>query len=91
MRKFLSFKGRSTWKGFFFQNKRNMFGDNRRRNVCITSYDQGKVIYVSTGKDLKPFRVKAKHIGFKFGQFLWTKKMGSASHLKTVPVKKKKK
>jgi ribosomal protein S19 len=48
----------------------------------IKSVDIGKVFSVSNGKTFISFPVSELMVGFRFGQFVLTKKLGSAIHVK---------
>lgn len=89
MKKFLSHKTRSNWKGFFFRLK--TLPDIVARNNTIFMKDIGKEIYIYNGKKFQNFRIKYRHVGYKFGQFFFTKKMGASNHVKAISNLKKKK
>lgn len=85
MKKFLSHKTRSIWKGFFFQKINNQMG----RNCTISAKHIGKDVMIYNGRRFQKFRIKYRYVGYKFGQFFFTKKMGAGIHAKDIKKKKK--
>ncbi len=79
MFKFLSYKGRSVWKGFF-KNLRTNIGTVSNRTTVVTRQLIGKVVSVHNGKQWSSIPVRKKHLGFKMGQFIYTKKLGRFIH-----------
>lgn len=81
----LSYKGRSIWKGNFI----SFIKDKMivKRNQVISKYDIGKNVYIYTGRNLILFEIDRKHVGYKYGQFIFTKRMGYVIH----PERRKKK
>lgn len=88
MKKFLSHKTRSSWKGFFFQTKK-INTNEVSRNSTIFAKDIGKDVSIYNGKNFQKFRIKYRNVGYKFGQFFFTKKMGAGIHSKDLKKKKK--
>jgi len=82
MKKFLHYKGRSTWKSFWHINN-DIFVS---RNNIICNNDVGNTVYVHNGRFYVSFKVRSIHVGYKYGQFVMTRKFK-----KTMYVKKKKK
>lgn len=87
MKKFLSYKSRSVWKGYSQKGKINSVTFNRF--YLIKKKDVGKEVYVYNGKNASKFNILYKHIGYKLGQFQYTKRLGMSNHLKNVKGDKK--
>jgi len=63
------------------------------RNMLICKRHLGLRIWVSNGKYFEKIYISKKMLGYKLGQFVFTKKMGHTIHFKVVrkqQVKKKK-
>lgn len=75
MRKFLSYKGRSCWKSYALYT--NIYNT---RSIVVTKSMLGKEVKVHFGNNIKKFKISVRHIGYKLGQFIFTKKMGSSIH-----------
>lgn len=60
----------------------------KKRNLIISFFFIGKTIFVYNGKNYKKFIVTREHVGFKFGEFIFTK--NSSKHLKKKKVTLKK-
>lgn len=69
MQKFLSHKGRSVWKGFFLKKKIL----KHTRAVVINKALVGLIIKVYNGRSFFNFNILSKHIGYKLGQFVFTR------------------
>lgn len=85
---------RSIWKGFFLDNcllriskKKNYFKIWSRRST-ITHNLLNKIVYVYNGKNFEKLTIFPSMLGFKLGNFIFTKKRGRFIHVKD---KKKKK
>ena len=93
--KSVSYKGRSCWKGFFlsfFNKKFNNLGNKKNiRNLVVTKKMLGREARVYTGKYQKRFKLTVRHLGYKLGQFVYTKRLGMGIHVKNVIVKNKSK
>lgn len=89
MRKCLGYKGRSIWKGFYIVNqiKDNDYFYNRR--IVISKNDIGKEVHVYNGKHFLVVKITRRSIGYRLGQFIFTKRMGRNIHI--IKRKKKKK
>lgn len=81
MKKFLGYKSRSLWKGFFIStfNKKNLF---LNRNYVLKKKDLGLSLIVPNGKIFNKIYVLPKYLGKKLGQFVFTKKLGMHIHYK---------
>jgi small subunit ribosomal protein S19 len=83
---------RSKWKGPFIQtfllknNKKNYIWS---RNSIITTKFLNKNIFVHNGKEFKKIFITREKIGFKFGEFSFTKKY-TKKIKKSINIKKKK-
>jgi len=88
MKKFLSYKTRSVWKGFFF--KTDLMNSLSNRNSVISKKDIGKEVYIYNGCVFYKFNLTVKYIGYKLSQFVLTKKLGMSNHLRKKKKKKKK-
>jgi ribosomal protein S19 len=90
MKRPVSHKGRSVWKGnlFFFNRKQNI--TNISRNYVISKVDIGQQFYVYNGHIYMPLLIERKYIGCKCGQFCFTKKIGYKIHLTEKKKKRKK-
>ena len=90
MRKALAYKGRSIWKGKFFQfislNKNKL-----NRTYYLRKCDIGKEVYVYNGRLFYKFKILSKYIGYRIGQFIFTKKIGKNIHMKKKKVQSLKK
>jgi small subunit ribosomal protein S19 len=73
---------RSFWKGPFLdtfllkssqvlQKKHKQFWS---RNSVIPAYLQKKIVFIYNGKMFNRLEISRKHIGFKFGEFSFTRK-----------------
>ncbi len=90
MKKFLSYKGRSVWKGFYFlsrDDKSNILP----RNIVFEKNLMNRESFVHNGKNYVNFNVSNNNlvVGFKPGQFFPTKKTGFNIHLLKKKTKKK--
>lgn len=70
---------RSKWKGVFVQS--NLFKMDKNKTVKISSRSSvitndflNKRIMVYNGKEFKPVYIVEEKIGFKFGEFTFTRK-----------------
>lgn len=91
MKRPVSHKGRSIWKGnlLFFYKKKNI--NNISRNYVISKFDIGQQFYVYNGHFYIPLSLERKYIGYKCGQFCFTKKIGYKIHLTEKKKRKTKK
>ncbi len=80
---------RATWKPLFLDS--SLFQTSKQRKVIykiwsrcssIPGYLLGKRVYVYNGKTFKPLLITREHIGFKFGEFVLTRKHSSKSSKK---------
>lgn len=82
--------GRSKWKSFYCKKKSNLFDKKLffdqdtlwDKSTTISPTLLGKKIRVYTGKDTFLFTIKSFMLGFKIGDFMFTKK--ESKHLKKV-------
>jgi ribosomal protein S19 len=89
MKKFLGYKGRSSWKGFFFCNSYTNTLRSMPRNVVFERDFLGLDLSIHNGKYLNHVNLNNNLVvGYKFGQFVRTKKGGKDIH---APKKKSKK
>jgi len=73
---------RSKWKGAFLHNslfKMNQQTSNKKlkiwsRSSVIPSSFIGKNVLIHTGKDFKTLFISREKVGFKFGEFAFTRK-----------------
>jgi ribosomal protein S19 len=89
MRKCLGYKGRSIWKGFYIGNKIKDNDTFYDRRIIITKSDIGKEVYVYNGKRFLLVKITRRTVGYRLGQFVFTKRLGRTIHI--VKRKKKKK
>lgn len=75
---------RSKWKGNFIdksvlnlEKKSNSYIKIRSRASVIPEFLVGKTVYVYNGKDYKKLQVTRECIGYKFGDFSFTRKFTS--------------
>ena len=70
---------RSKWKGFHISqnliNSKNIILNTNERSSSISSFYLGKLIKINNGKDFKILNVTRDKIGYKFGEFSYTRKM----------------
>lgn len=89
--KFLSHKGRSVWKGMFLvKPKKSDVSDFFDRNLVFSKKDLNNMYLVYNGKKYYNLKIDLKMLGFKAGQFVLTKKIGSKIHKKDLKKRKKK-
>ena len=88
---YLSYKRRALWKGpFLVVFLRNYFYNNYKilKKNCVIGNCERNIIYkIYNGKLFINLKIKRNFIGFKFGQFILTKKFGI--HLRKLKLKKK--
>lgn len=77
---------RSMWKGNFVFFKKKYIGNN----TIILNEFLRKVFTIYNGKAFTEFIVKRENIGFKLGEFIFTRKVG-VQHKKKVKLKQGKK
>jgi len=70
---------RSKWKGVFIQSNLLKIDKNKTvktssRNSTITNDFLNKKVMVYNGKEFKPVYIVKEKIGFKFGEFTFTRK-----------------
>lgn len=70
---------RSIWKGYFISSdffKRKIKKKNLvwLKNSTITGDLKGQIVFVYNGKEFKKLYITGAKIGFKFGQFIFTRK-----------------
>ena len=76
---------RSVWKGFFFKNSTILNNSSTLPNTVLK-----KKFFIYDGKSTRLVSIDRNMIGFKIGEFVFTRKMG-VSHKKKVLNKKGKK
>ena len=84
---------RSKWKGFFVGNKHLKMDGKKlwNRNFTISESMIGSFVLVHNGKEFKKFLISREKVGFKYGDFSFTRKYTSKiKNLKNLQVKKKK-
>lgn len=66
---------RSVWKGFYCCSKVFNLKKNKiwSRNSTIPSCLVGKKVFVYTGKNFRQIKVTREKVGFKFGEFSFTR------------------
>jgi small subunit ribosomal protein S19 len=84
---------RSKWKGFFLDKKiiNQKLNSPRiwsRRSV-ITSNFINKRVLIYNGKNFIPIHINNQKIGFKFGEFSFTRRPRNKSKVNTPKTKKK--
>jgi small subunit ribosomal protein S19 len=77
---------RSKWKGPFLSNSilKNAFLEKTEiwsRNSVIPSFLIGKTVCVHNGKEFKRFIITREKVGYKFGDFSFTRKVFSKGKL----------
>lgn len=77
---------RSLWKGNFVSLKKKIIGND---TVILNNFLR-KTFLVYNGKTVSEFVVKRENIGFKAGEFVFTRKIG-VQHKKKIKLKKGKK
>jgi small subunit ribosomal protein S19 len=81
---------RSAWKGHFF--KKNLLKKKIKkvwcRNSSIPFHLNGQKVFVYNGKEFKKVYITREKIGYKFGEFSFTRKF--TKKLKTKKTKSKK-
>lgn len=88
---------RSTWKNYFIdfalikqlKQQKKVFYIWSRRSTIIESF-VNKIVFVYNGKKFDKLIITPEMIGFKFGDFIFTKKRGKIIH-KIIKTKKKSK
>lgn len=79
---------RSKWKGFFIESNLlkpvNILTKIKSRSSVISEAFIGKTVSIHNGKKFKLLRITREKVGFKYGEFSFTRKMQER-------VKKKKK
>ncbi len=85
---------RSSWKGNFIKEfkklKKGSEDLTNYKSSIITKSFVGIRVLMHLGKEYKTFKVSEKMLGFRFGEFLKTKKEGKDIHKKKKKKKKKK-
>jgi small subunit ribosomal protein S19 len=78
---------RSKWKGAFcklnslkFKVKKNL--KIWSRSSSIPFFLLGKIVFVYNGKDFKKIFITREKIGYKFGEFSFTRKLGLRKKIK---------
>lgn len=90
MRKFLGYKGRSVWKGIYLTSKIYNDDDIMNRRIVIFKTDIGKEVYIHNGKWFYSLKITNRHVGFRLGQFILTKRLGRYIHMSNINKKTKK-
>lgn len=84
---------RSKWKGFFIEStllkQSRPFLKIRSRSSAISEAFIGKTVFVYNGKIFKSLKVTREKIGFKFGEFAFTRKMQEKVKKKKIIKKKR--
>lgn len=68
---------RSSWKGYFINS--GFFKQNPKKiliwskDTTITGDLKGQTVFVYNGKDFKKVFITGAKVGFKFGQFIFTR------------------
>lgn len=69
---------RSIWKGYFINN--SFFKQSLKKkklvwlkNTTITGNLKGHIVFIYNGKEFKKLYITGAKIGFKFGQFIFTR------------------
>ncbi len=86
--------GRSSWKGPFISSSILRVNKTKSKNLKIWSRNSiipefllGKTILVHNGKEFKNVVITREKIGFKFGEFSFTRKYSAKQ--KSIKIKKK--
>lgn len=82
---------RSIWKGYFINSLFFKYKLKKKiliwlKNTTITGDLKGQIVFVYNGKEFKKLYITGAKIGFKFGQFIFTRKYTQKNQLK---IKKK--
>lgn len=88
---------RSKWKGYFLTNrflKKSKVLNKKNvsvweRNCTIPSYLVGKSVFIHNGKSFIRIFVSREKVGFKFGEFVYTRRH-TPKPIKKIEKKKKK-
>jgi len=69
---------RSLWKGYFLNNYllKEINKKNKKiwcRNSSIPSFLMGQMVLVHNGKDFRKVLITREKVGFKFGEFVFTR------------------
>lgn len=88
---------RAMWKGYYISS--NISKDLKpskpikiwQRDSSIPSFLIGKKVSIHNGKDFKDLLIEDKHLGYKFGEFAFTRHHGGHKALKKNQKKKKNK
>ena len=86
---------RSLWKGYFLNN--SLFKHSKKINLKIWSRSStvpsfliGKMVLVHSGKEFKKILITREKVGFKFGEFVFTRsKIPKSKKSKVLKNKKK--
>ena len=86
---------RSVWKGYFLNN--SLFKHSKKinfkiwsRSSTVPSFLIGKMVLVHSGKEFKKVLITREKVGFKFGEFVFTRSNIHKSKKSKVLKKKKK-
>lgn len=84
---------RSKWKGYFLKKNVLKLENNKvwNRNYAIPESMIGNFAFIHNGKEFKKVLIVREKVGFKFGDFSFTRKYTSkVKSSKVLQVKKKK-
>jgi small subunit ribosomal protein S19 len=78
---------RSKWKGMFCNLKFLKLTSKKNlkiwsRSSSIPFFLLGKIVFVHNGKDFKKIFITREKIGYKFGEFSFTRKLGLRKKIK---------
>lgn len=85
---------RSKWKGNFIDLNFKKTQDSKlkicNRNIVISQNLIGGTFHVYNGKYFKNVKITREKVGFKFGEFSFTKNLRNRNKEKKIKLKKKK-
>lgn len=88
--------GKSSWKFNFLSSSIRKLKNTQNPNITVWSRNSiipefliGKTVKVHNGKEFKPLNITEEKIGFKFGEFVFTRQPYTYKGKKKVIVKKK--
>jgi small subunit ribosomal protein S19 len=84
---------RSKWKGLFIEKSIIQLNKKKKRKLktysrssCIPSFLINKFILIYDGKEFRKCYINREKIGFKFGEFSYSRKKNEVKKSKTIAV-----
>jgi small subunit ribosomal protein S19 len=85
---------RSRWKGYFIHHV--LLKNNKKKQIKIWSRSsvipaklENRKVLIHFGNGFRPMYIKQEHIGFKFGEFAYTRKKNLNRYKRDIKKKKK--